>query len=103
MLWDDTFVRYYEPKIGMAAVKVLEAAGFQVELARGRKCCGRPAFSQGNLDDARRLGHKLCDVSALIYVSCREGSAAHGTTELLRRAGAQEAALLDGLPTGLAA
>ncbi len=57
VLWDDTFVRYYEPKIGMAAVKVLEAAGFQVELARGRKCCGRPAFSQGNLDDARRLGN----------------------------------------------
>jgi hypothetical protein len=71
-----------------------------------------PALSQGSRtllglgfspDDARRLGHKLCDVSALIYVSCREGSAAHGTTELLRRAGAQEAALLDGLPTGLAA
>jgi len=56
VLWDDTFVRYYEPKIGMAAVAVLEAAGFQVELARGRKCCGRPAFSQGNLEEASRLG-----------------------------------------------
>jgi Fe-S oxidoreductase len=60
VLWDDTFVRYYEPKIGMAAVKVLEAAGFQVELARGRRCCGRPAFSQGNLEEAARLGtHNL--------------------------------------------
>jgi Fe-S oxidoreductase len=39
----------------MAAVKVLEAAGFQVELATGRKCCGRPAFSQGNLDHVREL------------------------------------------------
>lgn len=57
ILWDDTFVRYYEPMIGMAAVKVLEAAGFQVELPRGRKCCGRPAFSQGNLDEASRLGN----------------------------------------------
>jgi FAD/FMN-containing dehydrogenase/Fe-S oxidoreductase len=56
VLWDDTFVRYHEPKIGMAAVAVLEAAGFQVELARGRKCCGRPAFSQGNLEEASRLG-----------------------------------------------
>jgi len=56
VLWDDTFVRYYEPKIGMAAVTVLESAGFQVELARGRKCCGRPAFSQGNLEEASRLG-----------------------------------------------
>jgi Fe-S oxidoreductase len=60
ILWDDTFVRYYEPKIGMAAVKVLEAAGFQVELPHGRRCCGRPAFSQGNLDEAARLGtHNL--------------------------------------------
>ena len=23
----------------------------------GRKCCGRPAFSQGNLEEAQRLGH----------------------------------------------
>lgn len=60
ILWDDTFVRYHEPHIGKAAVKVLEAAGFEVVLARERKCCGRPAFSQGNLDEARRLGaHNL--------------------------------------------
>jgi Fe-S oxidoreductase len=57
VLWDDTFVRYYEPHIGIAAVKVLEAAGFEVDLLKGRKCCGRPAFSQGNLDEARRLAH----------------------------------------------
>ena len=56
MLWDDTFVRYYEPHVGKAAVKVLEAAGFEVVLPTLRKCCGRPAFSQGNLDEAARLG-----------------------------------------------
>jgi Fe-S oxidoreductase len=60
ILWDDTFVRYHEPHIGMAAVKVLEAAGFEVTLATGRKCCGRPAFSQGHLDKAKREGaHNL--------------------------------------------
>jgi FAD/FMN-containing dehydrogenase/Fe-S oxidoreductase len=60
VLWDDTFVRYYEPNIGQAAVKVLEAAGFEVVLPAHRKCCGRPAFSQGNLDEAARLGrHNL--------------------------------------------
>ena len=60
VLWDDTFVRYHEPHIGIAAVKVLEAAGFEVALPVGRKCCGRPAFSQGNLDEAMRLGqHNL--------------------------------------------
>ena len=60
ILWDDTFVRYHEPHIGIAAVKVLEAAGFDVALPAGRKCCGRPAFSQGNVAAAERLGrHNL--------------------------------------------
>ena len=60
ILWDDTFVRYNEPHIGMAAVKVLEALGYQVSLPTNRKCCGRPAFSQGNLEEAARVGgHNL--------------------------------------------
>jgi FAD/FMN-containing dehydrogenase/Fe-S oxidoreductase len=60
ILWDDTFTRYHEPEIGIAAVAVLEAAGFEVTLPAQRKCCGRPAFSQGNLDEATRLGrHNL--------------------------------------------
>jgi FAD/FMN-containing dehydrogenase/Fe-S oxidoreductase len=60
ILWDDTFVRYHEPGIGRAAVAVLEAAGFAVRLAAGRKCCGRPAFSQGCLEQAAEAGrHNL--------------------------------------------
>ncbi|HZL77910.1 MAG TPA: FAD-linked oxidase C-terminal domain-containing protein [Candidatus Limnocylindrales bacterium] len=60
ILWDDTFVRYHEPHIGMAAVAVLEAAGFYVTLPTKRKCCGRPAFSVGHLAEAEKLGrHNL--------------------------------------------
>ena len=55
ILWDDTFVRYQEPHIGIAAVKVLEALGFEVSLVKNRRCCGRPAFSQGNLGAAAKL------------------------------------------------
>jgi FAD/FMN-containing dehydrogenase/Fe-S oxidoreductase len=62
ILWDDTFVRYHEPNIGIAAVKVLEALGFEVELLKNRKCCGRPAFSQGNLDAAAELGQHNIDL-----------------------------------------
>jgi Fe-S oxidoreductase len=66
ILWDDTFVRYNEPHIGIAAVKVLEALGVHVSLARGRKCCGRPAFSQGNLDTAAKFGeHNINLLSSL--------------------------------------
>jgi len=65
ILWDDTFVRYHEPHIGIAAVKVLEAAGFEVVLPAGRECCGRPAFSQGNLAEAARKGeHNLALLNA---------------------------------------
>jgi Fe-S oxidoreductase len=62
ILWDDTFVRYHEPHIGIAAVKVLEALGFEVALVKNRKCCGRPAFSQGNLDAATELGQHNVDL-----------------------------------------
>jgi len=56
ILWDDTWVRFHEPNIGQAAVKVLEAAGFEVVLAEDRKCCGRPACSRGVLNRVKRLG-----------------------------------------------
>ena len=62
ILWDDTFVRYNEPHIGIAATKVLEALGFEVSLPKNRKCCGRPAFSQGNLREAGRLGQHNLDL-----------------------------------------
>jgi Fe-S oxidoreductase len=66
ILWDDTFVRYHEPNIGIAAVKVLEALGFEVELLQNRKCCGRPAFSQGNLDAAAEVGqHNVHQLSTI--------------------------------------
>ena len=64
ILWDDTFARYHEPEIGIAAVTVLETAGFEVTLLTQRKCCGRPAFSMGNLDKAAKLGrHNLALLS----------------------------------------
>ena len=65
ILWDDTFARYHEPNIGKAAVAVLEAAGFAITLVKQRKCCGRPAFSVGNLDEAEKLGrHNLAQIAA---------------------------------------
>src|SRR5207248_2221564 len=62
ILWDDTFVRYHEPNIGIAAVNVLAALGFEVELLQNRRCCGRPAFSQGNLDGAAKDGQRNVDL-----------------------------------------
>jgi len=52
VLFNDTFVTYNAPEIGRAAVEVLEAAGYRVEMV-DRKCCGRPLISKGMLDEAR--------------------------------------------------
>ncbi len=51
VLFNDTFMNYNAPGVGVAAVEVLEKAGFQVILAGGR-CCGRPMISKGLLDEA---------------------------------------------------
>jgi FAD/FMN-containing dehydrogenase/Fe-S oxidoreductase len=69
ILWDDTFVRYHEPHIGIAAVKVLEALGLEVSLVNNRHCCGRPAFSVGNLDAAAKLGQHNLDLLSSLQLS----------------------------------
>ena len=53
ILFHDTWVHYNEVAVGQAAVRVLEAAGYDVHLAAGRKCCGRPLITGGQADKAR--------------------------------------------------
>ena len=65
LLWDDCFCRHHEPGIGKAAVRVLESAHFGVQLPEGRACCGRPAFSTGQLDVAAGMAeHNIALLSA---------------------------------------
>jgi Fe-S oxidoreductase/FAD/FMN-containing dehydrogenase len=52
VLFHDTFLNYNYPEIGRAAVRLLEAAGYEPVLAR-RECCGRPMISKGMLERAR--------------------------------------------------
>lgn len=60
-------------------------------LSRGSRTLLGLGFSEA---EAKRLGHQLCDVGALVYVSCKEGAETAGAIELLRRAGAREASSL---------
>lgn len=46
-------------------------------------------------NEARRIGHQLDDVGALVYVACAENAKAEWAIELLRRTGAHEAASLE--------
>jgi hypothetical protein len=61
-------------------------------MSRGSRTLLGLGFSEG---EAKRLGHQLSDVGAMVYVSCREGGKANSALELLRGAGAREAASLE--------
>jgi FAD/FMN-containing dehydrogenase/Fe-S oxidoreductase len=54
LLWVDTFTNAFEPQVAVAAVEVLEAAGYQVEITGRNVCCGLTWISTGQLDGARR-------------------------------------------------
>ena len=51
-LFPDCFCNYNEPEIGIAAVRVLEACGFEVVVPEAI-CCGRAMISRGLLTDAK--------------------------------------------------
>ncbi|MBO0823348.1 MAG: FAD-binding oxidoreductase [Actinobacteria bacterium] len=55
VLWVDTFTNYFTPEVGIAAVSVLEAAGYSVMLSRPGDCCGLTWISTGQLGTARAV------------------------------------------------
>jgi len=55
VFFHDTFIEHNDPHIGQAAIKVLEAAGYEPIILHDKVCCGRPAVSKGLLDEAKRL------------------------------------------------
>jgi len=60
MLFLDTFTNAFSPRVGIAAVAVLEAAGYSVQIPGHSVCCGLTWISTGQLDGARRqLNHTL--------------------------------------------
>jgi FAD/FMN-containing dehydrogenase/Fe-S oxidoreductase len=62
ILWPDTFTNHFHPEIGVAAVDVLEHAGYRVEVPDVHVCCGRPLYDYGMLDLARRYLLRTLDV-----------------------------------------
>ncbi len=54
LLWPDCSNNYFHPEVAHAAVEVLTAGGFQVEIPSKRLCCGRPLYDHGMLTAAKR-------------------------------------------------
>ncbi|MGB3483846.1 MAG: FAD-linked oxidase C-terminal domain-containing protein [Mycobacterium sp.] len=60
LLFVDTFTNYFSPEVGIAAVRVLQAAGYTPRLTDKQQCCGLTWISTGQLDTARqKLGNTL--------------------------------------------
>jgi FAD/FMN-containing dehydrogenase/Fe-S oxidoreductase len=62
ILWVDTFNNYFHPEVAQAAVEVLEAAGFHVDIPEQEVCCGRPLYDFGFLDEAKVYIHRILEV-----------------------------------------
>jgi Fe-S oxidoreductase len=55
VLWPDTFNNHLTPAVAHDAVRVLEAAGFEVVVPSRTVCCGLTWHTTGQLDMARRV------------------------------------------------
>jgi Fe-S oxidoreductase len=64
LLWVDTFTDYFTPEVGRAAVRVLEAAGYAVQVTAEPVCCGLTWISTGQLDGARGQLRRSLDALA---------------------------------------
>jgi FAD/FMN-containing dehydrogenase/Fe-S oxidoreductase len=67
LIFDDTFTKYFDPEIGVAAREVIASGGLRVGPAPN-VCCGRPLISKGLLaqaqEQARRNTQALYDSAA---------------------------------------
>jgi FAD/FMN-containing dehydrogenase/Fe-S oxidoreductase len=62
LLWPDTFNNYFHPETAIAAVNVLEVAGFRVRLPQQSVCCGRPLYDFGMLNAAKKYLNRVLNV-----------------------------------------
>jgi Fe-S oxidoreductase len=61
VLWPDTFNNHFHPGTAIAALDLLEDAGFDVIVPAGPVCCGRPLYDYGFLDLAKRMLLRVLD------------------------------------------
>jgi L-lactate dehydrogenase complex protein LldE len=65
------------PRIGFAALRLLEAAGCEVGVPASQTCCGQPGYNAGDRTAARALARKVLDeFETFDYVVVPSGSCA---------------------------
>ena len=65
------------PRIGFAAIELLEAAGCEVSVPSAQTCCGQPAWNSGDRAAAAKLARKvIAEFEGFDYVVAPSGSCA---------------------------
>ncbi len=57
-------VDLFRPSVGLAAVRLLEQAGHQVEVPALQTCCGQPAYNSGDRDSTIAIAKQVIDAFA---------------------------------------
>ncbi|MDE2290076.1 MAG: (Fe-S)-binding protein [Burkholderiales bacterium] len=63
-LFATCLVDLFVPAAGLDTVRLLEREQLTVHYPRGQSCCGQPAYSSGNPDEARRVAAAQLDLFA---------------------------------------
>jgi len=61
-LFATCLVDLFVPQAGLDAVRLLEREGLTVHFPRKQSCCGQPAYSSGNPEDARAVARAQLDL-----------------------------------------
>jgi L-lactate dehydrogenase complex protein LldE len=70
-------VDLFRPSVGFAAIKLIEAAGCDVEVPAAQTCCGQPAYNSGDRKDTRAIARQvIAAFERYDYVVAPSGSCA---------------------------
>lgn len=61
-LFGTCVIDLFMPEAGLDAVRLLEREGLTVHFPRGQSCCGQPAYSSGNPEQARAVARAQLDL-----------------------------------------
>ena len=103
-LWVDSFTDHFAPEVALAAARVLEAAGYRVQVPGDDTCCGLTWITTGQLDAARTiLGATVATLAPLRrrgHPGRRRGAVVHRRAARRRARAASAARTPSGSPRG---
>ena len=68
-------VDLFRPSVGFAAIKLIEQAGFKVDVPEAQTCCGQPAYNSGDRNDAAEIARRtVAAFEGYDYVVAPSGS-----------------------------